>query len=505
MPNQIKPKKKPRSSNSRPTPSANARALSRTADNGLPAPDENGRILLNRAGQTYELTADCPHSVWYANADITLKLNGFTIDSVGHGVRGYVSWDDNNIFGQQKAGTRFHLQGPGSVISRKGHAVSSRRARDARIDGNVYLECHAQDMGGIRFGSGHFTAKDVTIRNFSTSTSNRHQMYATVRSDESYVAERVAIIGGNVGFYATNGTVIRNCFVSQDSFATNGYAVAMYRQSRCVIESNLFMANNGRGVIINGVNSNTKTPNNHVVRENLIFVREKPNQEFGAALTPPGIRVRYDATGSIIEGNFCLAMGGPGWTGCAGLYLTNYPEMHNIFRNNRFAGFLVGEPTDPVQQFGKAITLETQGLPGRLCRDEITSNIIEGNHYLLSLSGSDGYKNGAHNVPLVANYFNRTDGGPVFTSFADWAESRFAEIGFHHDVATARFRQMIAELRQISAPLRDDSYDVWTDERWRTPTTITIKGSGAEPPLRIRRSEFRDEDEHYPVNIKVES
>lgn len=472
---------------------------------GTPLRQTGSEILLDQPGR-YCLAEDLEFAetgIWLAAPEITLDLNGHTIRSAQHeqvnaqsGVRLYTHWADGEWFGKKPEPENCRIVGPGRIIMGPGggnDAISGWRAYGVQVEG-VYCEVSGKDAAAFRVGSGEGQISKCVFLSKVTSTANRHALPAVVESQGGLSVIDTAIIGGNVGLYLGSNSLVRRCFVSVDSFATNGYAVALYRNNNVLVEDNLLLANNGRGVLFNG-------GSNHTVRNNLILAREKANPEYGHKLNANCIRSRYDSMGHVVENNHCLAIGGAPWTGGSGLYLSDKPGTENTYQNNRFASVMVGDPQH-LDHYAKAITLEAQGEPGKPSLDVIADNILEGNHYLLSVSGRDGWTVGAHNAPVVGNGFHLRDGAEVIGDFVQAVEKHWGVLDIENTVARLRYAVIISSLKTLTnIGLRPDAAHVWGDaQQWNTPVDLVVQGSGPYDDWVVSLNEHAD----WPMKIILE-
>jgi len=479
-------------------------------EEGIPQPDSFGNIVLRKSG-VYELDRDLTNRVFIANKNIELRLNGHSITANNEGVKNYAAWRDGDIYGKRPTPDNTVIRGPGRIESMTTDAVNLYVGKGLAIDGAT-LVCHGVDASCVR------TSSSLVIRNclclsYVTKTNNRHQMPSVVRCEwGSTDMQKCAIIGGQVGVLARTGSVVSDNFISVDSIATNGYGVAIYRVDNVLVENNLIVANNGRGVLING-GTGKDTDRGNLVRDNVIFAREKPNAEFGGALNANCIRVRYDAMNNQVSSNVCLAVGGPPYTGGTGLYLSNDVGFSSTFIDNTFQAVLDGELLIG-RHYGKAITLESQGNwnketgEPRYNLDVINDNILRSNHINLSLAGIDGYNIGAHmSNPLTDNTFQIEDGGIILADFAATATSKLESLGLAYPEASERLEGILASFANYDeVSIRQYPYDVWTESAWRGSANISIKGSGpevkpyTEDGVNVRRSVFPG----APLNITIE-
>jgi hypothetical protein len=487
---------------------------------GEPLPEINadGRILLTRADMQYGLTEDLTVPVWYLDKGITLHLNGHSIRTEKSAVRAYTGWKDK-VYGENTpVPTDFTLQGPGTIESLKESAFFSGSGSNVQIRG-VELICHAADTGCVRTSSS-VTVEDCLCVSNVTQTLNRHQLPAVISSQWSPSTVRdTVILGGQVGISAVSSrTTVQRCFISPNSVATNGYAIAIYREDKSLIEDCVIFAQNGRGILINGGLDNALADAGNVVRRNLIFAREIPNAEFGAALNACCVRLRYNARNNLVEGNCCLAIGGAESAGASALYLSNAKGVSNRYAGNVFAAILVGPGLangGHVDHYGKAITLEGQGawIDGepQFNDDVIEANEINTNHIGLSCSGRDGWQIGAHlSAPLTGNSFRRKNGDAILAEFATAARGKLQALTIsseNRQRCSLVMEKIIASYESADLGIKQNSFDVWTNKLWRTPVTVTVQGSGPEKGsdspegLVVRRDAFSAD---WPVRITIE-
>ena len=471
----------------------------------VPEPDQLGNITLRKSNTIYYLDRDVTNPVYILGHSITLNTNGFSIAVSGApAVRIYVAWLHKEIYGALKPADDFRLEGSGKVTSLTHDAFEGLGGARIVVD-RVRLRCVETDTACVR------TSSSVTVNNCTcisdvTKTKNRHQLPAVIVSHwGSVTVTNSIIIGGQVGINARSGSIVKGNFISQNSIATNGYAVVVYRGHRVQIEDNLIVPRNGRGVLINAGIDDASEDKGNIVRGNTIFAIERPNAEYGGRLNACCVRVRYGARNNVVSGNNCLAVGGQenldgGWkfVGASALYLSVSPGQENLYAENYFSSVVDGK-TKIGDVYAKAITLESQGswkneVP-HYCHDVIRDNTIASNHIGLSCSGPDGYQQGAHmDLPIADNEFVAAD-GDVDLFFAQ-ASAKAEELGMPQEVFE-RLEEVRNEMSLTDINLNENWAHVWTTAIWRTPVNVTIKGSG---PLKVVRRAHPD----YPVNITVD-
>ena len=476
-------------------------------------PNENGHIIISQPG-TYTLDRDLRHPIWYwGGGEIRILLNGHSIESArdaGPALRAYVAWK-HKIYGDNtKAADVLHVKGPGKIHSLGSHGIEADAGK-VLISDEVHVICEAEDSGCVR-ASGLIHARKSLFESRIQKISNRHSLPAVIASEWSISdIEGCVIIGGQVGVSITagRGRIVGN-FISQNSVATNGYAVAVYRNHRTEIRDNVIVAANGRGILINGGLDEADADEGNRIINNHITAQELPNQEYGSALNACCIRIRYAARNNAINGNVCLALGGEGRVGCSALYLSNAPGVQNIFTDNVFSAVFAGrtesDGSEYLDRYAKAATFEGQGnwvdnLP-RYNDDQFINNRFASNHICCSFSGRDGWQRGCHlKYRMSKNQYFLMDGGVIITQHREQAISRIRnELNLTdscRDIAENRVRENVFHVGDVTR--RERSYHFWTDARWRTPVNVDIQDSGVESDFIVRRSAHGD----YPVNITI--
>jgi parallel beta-helix repeat protein len=277
--------------------------------------------------------------------------------------------------------------------------------------------------------TGTATIRDSVLTSHTSSTFNRHSGPANVFVGGRLIAERNILIGGNSGFNTGNQSVINNNIIGHSGFATNGYGVFAYDTHNVTITNNLILPTNGRGIIFDGGHDNTASGN-------IILHLEAPNSEFGDALNPPAIRMRYGAHDHTYSNNISLGIGGSGYTSASSIYLTTYGHGVNTFENNDATTILVGAPDR--NHYAQPVTLEGQGTitnsvgPGL---DVIANNNFQSNHHMVALSGFDG--GAQQREPLANNSWEWTTGESAHTNFLATVHTRLANLGLTATVTAA--------------------------------------------------------------------
>lgn len=245
---------------------------------------------------------------------------------------------------------------------------------------NLYLESGGKDGMCV-----HILWNEVTLTNTLCDNSgfngtfDRHLLPAAIRVPGNKItAIHNIIIGGNGGIVGGYNSLLRENIIRNDGLVTNGYAANP--EDFSFIERNIIAPRNGRGIYMN---------NASVAQDNFVVVHERPNPEFGEALNPPCVRIRWENVDTIVQRNTCLAIGGVPNASASALYLSNYGGGTNLITDNRFIGLMTqDDPTGGI--YANAVTFEGQGT-NSFMHDTILRNSFSSNQYLIRLSGYDGH------------------------------------------------------------------------------------------------------------------
>lgn len=184
--------------------------------------------------------------------------------------------------------------------------LESGTGNHARCVVSQYGQFNFYDAICIQRSSGWWTIGD------------RHALPAAAGSDKGkVVAERSAFIGGVSGLVCGAGSRIRQNFISNYCFLTNGFSVMSYSTWSIIVEDNVTLPYNGRGIYFDLSSSGC------TARNNVMLVWEMQNNEYGDGLTASAFKTRYDSQNHAFYGNHILAVAGrragdsylPTWTG----------------------------------------------------------------------------------------------------------------------------------------------------------------------------------------------
>lgn len=302
-----------------------------------------------------------------------------------------------------------------------------------------------------------YNITDSVIVDRADATWNRQQNPAAVFAQNASVyMRRSVVIGGNNGVNCRYGSDIESCFISHNSFATNGYGVTPYATDNWRIVNNLIMPLLGRGVIANNGSGIT-------IDNNVLLTWEAPNAEFGDGLNAPAIRSRYDVRGLSCTNNFSLGVGGKNpakgqdLTGGTGIYLTNTNANlpYNTFTNNECHSILIGTTLNGDIQ-AVPITLEGQGSYGAALNageDTIEGNRFYSNNGMIRMSGRDGYCQ--QNNPLRGNVWGWRTGPESYAAFEAAAAAKLSAIGLTGERYTEALARYTVVLNSLAAHIND--------------------------------------------------
>jgi len=422
-------------------------------------------------GETFTLT----ESKQFRDTDGVLLVGpGATLDLAGHtievitadrwgrcGVYLYRGWEDENHptpAGAQAAtdcairnGT-IRVTGPGA----QSHCIYGYRGSRVKLQ-NLWLECEGEDSSCIYFNWEGAAISGCTAVSRVTKTADRHVTPGVFQLGIGSEVTGSTVIGGNSSINIGDGSRISGCFLSPASFATNGYCVGTYKNNDVVVENNVMVPTNGRGVILQyGARC--------IVRDNVILAWENPNSEYGDELNACGVRCRYDASAHQVVGNRILAIGGGQRCSASCLYLSNNASVPkvpaNTFERNHLTALICGD-YQARKLYAKTISLEGQGTyAGRPpVEDTILGNTILGNHYLLSFSGYDGGTN--QSTPIDRPACGWTTPQVTIPAFAATVTDKLHAIGLiSNPTVAARWaevKDMLSPLVNLSAKLPDRS------------------------------------------------
>ena len=394
-----------------------------------------GPYYLNQAGKTYQLQVDVKTSgsgFYIANRDIVFDLNGHAIlygsnnAANARGVTLHLSWHNKEV-SIPGAVEAFDAVIKNGVIRNEGsgdraHGIYGYRANGVRIE-NMRVETRGKDSFAINFvngGGGKIpgaTVVDNLLITHTTSTFNRHDGPANVKTAGRLIAERNVLIGGNSGFVAGSNSVIRHNVIGHNGFATNGYGVWLYRNNDVLIENNLILPTNGRGILFNAGSG-------HKASGNVILHLEAPNAEFGSNLNPPAVRSRYGTSAIEYSGNTSLGIGGTSLTSASSIYLTSDGTGLSRYENNDATVILTG--TAGTNVYAQPLTLEGTGGETTPGLDVIASNRFRSNYAQIRVEGYDGFTRQIE--PLRGNSFDWIDGARARQDFAAATMSLFSSL-----------------------------------------------------------------------------
>lgn len=411
----------------------------------LDAQGGTGPYYLNQADKYYYLDTDVfvgarannptgnykQAAFYLANRNITFDLNGHTITyeatgSIGQkgstngynrcGIISYLNWNNTEKSIPNSAEAKNCIVKNGKIqISGSGplcHGIYGYRANGIKVE-NVEIISSGKDSFTVYFiyngdNVGPSQYYDNIFRNNSNDTYNRHQGPSNLKTSGKIIAERNVFIGGNSSIVCGSNSIIRNNVLGHSGFATNGYGVWLYRNNDVLVENNLIIPTNGRGVLCNA-------GFRHVIKDNVIFHTEAPNAEFGDSLNPPAIRVRYDAGGIKYYNNTSLGLAGyinedgKKRTSASSMYIGTHGKDAQggngpcEYYNNKCTTILFGTPS--LRRYCQPLTFESHGkntdpitllgIPGE---DKVYNNLMQSNMYLYRNEGADGFSRSVESV-----------------------------------------------------------------------------------------------------------
>lgn len=417
----------------------------------------NGRTvyILKQAGKTFALQTDVSTkgtAFYIANKDITLDLNGhkvtYNTDNLAgpasqeehrlgtHGVVLYTSWHNTEISSiSGSASPKNSVIKNGDIENANAgnlaHGIWGLESQGALIE-NLRITTNGKDSSTIAFtwsNGGVPTISDCVLTTNTSTTFNRHQGPANVKVNGATQATGNILIGGNCGFNIGSNSVISNNIIAHNGFVTNGYGVFAFKTANVTVSNNLILPTNGRGIIFD-------QGTNNIATGNVILHLESPNAEFGEALDPPAIRLRYNASGNTYLNNTSLGIGGGGYTSASSIYLSNTGIGGSTFENNTATTILIGSPD--AKHYAQPVTFEGQGTvsssvgPGL---DKIQNNTFKSNHNMIGLAGYDGA--GQQLEPLKGNSWAWTTGSNAYSEFSAAVNAKLLTFSLSADVKEA--------------------------------------------------------------------
>lgn len=314
----------------------------------------------------------------------------------------------------------------GEELAKRCHAIGGPSLAFLKIE-NCVVETAGEDAHTIYSPESSAVNSSATLLGNlliadQRSTANRHQGPANVRVVK-LVARGNVLIGGNSGFnFNAAGSKVFDNVIAHKSYATNGYGCFCYKPQGVLIENNLIIPDGGRGVILNGWEKNDMrnlSEVENVVRNNVIFVTERPNAEYEESLRPKGILARWQQPFIRIEDNLIVGLAGGEFTDVYALQF-HIPDdsRGEVSRNACMALRLNGNH----RHAAKTLTLEGQGASDI----QIHENEFLGNHYLIATAG---YEPGCRQrAPLVANTLAWCDGSQAWARFVARADALLASL-----------------------------------------------------------------------------
>lgn len=372
-------------------------------------------------------------SLRFSGSGITINGSNITLDLNGHTIY-YGGNNANNVNGvyinyagggnSKVINGRILHEGTGDTSHGIMNKQSSLLIKDMRV------EVFGKDTATIHSQWESATIRDSILISHSNSSFDRHAGPANVYApdDGSITAEGNVLIGGNSGFNANSGSVFRRNVIAHDSTVTNGYGVWLYRKNDVVIEDNIIIPLNGRGILLNA-------GNRHQLLNNVILHLESPNGEFSDALNPPAIRARYELRDNVARGNVSLGIGGVRQgvsggvrTSASGLYLSPDGLGVNTYENNSLTTIFMGGSLD-TDHYAQPLTIERLDYTATPSQDIIRNNVFRSNLYQIRLSGYDGAA--GQNMPIDHNTLLWVDGDQARTDFMAAAWAKLQSIGMN--------------------------------------------------------------------------
>lgn len=470
----------------------------------VPDPDAQGRIVLDKSAP-YILDRDISQpqtGIYVANENVELDLNGHTVLAGQDGSAGPDDWYDMRAvvrvgLANHPKPLNFKLKGPGRLVSGPGalnHGVAGNDAYGVTVNG-VTVEVSGPDSQPGRFRSdGPGYVYNSTLISRVTEWTNRHD----TRTKMAFLcpgltAEDNVIDGGVSGFIG--GGIRRRNVIILDGNITNGAAFLLYGHRNCIVEDNVILNRNGRGVL---VDDGGKSAGFSSFLNNFFFVLELPNDEYdGNQLTCNALKVRgqsYGVEALTWQGNDSVTLCGGQWVGGTGILNRNEhgvgsdgARQSNEYSNNRIGcvylrPYTAGNPGGRMDT-GSCLGFARCGREFVLSNDEYTNNLLETNLHAFQFSQDlDAGFRWTNHPFLTDNPIKRFDGETILLAFLGRVGQKlFAINKLNHPSVQARLGDIEALIAEVapSCPLWDDGYDVYDDcERWDHHTRVTVQGSG---------------------------
>ncbi len=416
----------------------------------------DGALFFNEPDTEYRFHTDFEAqgiAVFVTNSRICLDLNGHTItfglDSSRDGVCGIFPFSrrshDNVVLGRD-ANNFSRTAEPNwnktDTTIKNGRIVHGGTGKWATCIGgqyvskgltldNLYLEVNGEDGMCVNTGTENVvtTLANTHAVNRSTSTSNRHQLPACIKTGNGrLLAYHNILIGGCSGIAAGSNSEVTRNLIRHAGWATNGYGLHLGKENSYA-DQNLILPSNGRGILF------SKSAG-HLASRNLLVIHEMPNAEFGTGLGPAAFRLRWAAENTEFTKNRCLAIGGGDNAAANTARLTVNAENHekngdhslpaipNRIADNEFRAILTATNSD--EQYTNAISLEGHGFPENYARTIIENNRFTSNHQLLGL----GRREGGCNQQSIRNNSFEWAGG--FASYI-WLVNALSDPIFRYD------------------------------------------------------------------------
>lgn len=349
-------------------------------------------------------------------------------------------------------------------------------------------------------------------------------------SNSAVVVERCAVIGGNCGVNTGSNSVVRNTFISNTGFVTNGWGYIQNNRSNILVEDCVVLPLNGRGVYFDQNDARSCT-----ARNNVILGWEHVNTEYPDGLTPGAYKLRSKSQGHLFYGNHCLGVAG-GRDGDAQfpVWQAGYPVQRqaNVRRSAAATlwGAADGSPT-MLRNYGygnilRAIhygtfrTAKIRAAPLSLgckdlvnggSRDDYYGNECYSNFCFVDTNNPDqvSYSIAAH----TGNSFYWETGLEAYAAFTSAADDKLASLGLTPMVLAVAEEQkaviyadLSAAINQEDAGLREDRA-FWTTDYYSSgldrlelvTLTDSTFGPGVDPTTVMTMVNYKT----HPVAFRI--
>lgn len=344
---------------------------------------------------------------------------------------------------------------------------------------------------------------------------DRHALPATIQCPSANIkVERCAVIGGISGIGLGSSSWVKQTFVSNYCFLTNGWAVVQFNQSNVLVEDCVCLPYNGRGIYFDLSSARTST-----ARNNVVLTWEYRNQEYGDNLTASAFKTRYDSQGHLFTGNHCLSVAGrrvsdaatPTWQGTYpitvvapakrasatamwGEAYAKTASLQSVGYDNIFRGIYYGI-RENGKQYASAMTISGGDAASGGGKDDYYGNQCFSNYGMVCTNQVDGI--GRSKAAHANNTFTWETGAEAYTAFTAAADAKLATLGL-----TAMVLGVANEQKAVVYALLDDAINqedaglladraFWMGEWWASSTTqefVTVTdpilGSGVDTKTR---------------------